>query len=84
MKNKVMNIENLDETLVQFINDYFPDLNWNGEDSSADAELLLDEYSTIEDGLMWRIVKAMMSIKDEEFTLSIRPSENKLILYYID
>ena len=79
-----MNIENLDETLAQFINLYFPDLNWEGSDSSAATDLPLDEYSTIEDGLMWRIAKAMISIEDEEFTLSIRPSENKLILYYID
>jgi hypothetical protein len=79
-----MNIENLDETLVNFINEYLPDLNWNGEDSSADADLLLDAYSTIEDDLMMSIAKAMIALKDEEFTLTIRPSENKLILYYID
>ena len=79
-----MNIENLDETLVDFINEYLPNLNWKGEDSSAAADLLLDEYSTIEDDLMMSIAKAMIAIKDEEFTLTIRPSENKLILYYID
>jgi hypothetical protein len=79
-----MNIENLDETLVDFINEYLPDLNWDGEDSSAAADLPLDEYSTIEDDLMMSIAKAMIAIKDEEFTLTIRPSENKLILYYID
>jgi hypothetical protein len=84
MNNKIMNIENLDETLVDFINEYLPNLNWDGKDSSADVDLLLDENSTIEDDLMMMIAKAMIATKDKEFTLTIRPSENKLILYYID
>jgi hypothetical protein len=84
MNNKIMNIENLDETLVDFINEYLPNLNWDGKDSSADVDLLLDENSTIEDDLMMTIANAMIATKDKEFTLTIRPSENKLILYYID
>jgi hypothetical protein len=84
MNNKIMNIENLDETLVDFINEYLPNLNWDGKDSSADVDLLLDENSTIEDDLMMTIAKAMIATKDKEFALTIRPSENKLILYYID
>jgi len=79
-----MKIENLDEDLVAFINTHFPNLNWEGEDSSASAKLSLDEYSTIEDDLMMSIANAMIETKSKEFTLTIRPSENKLILYYID
>lgn len=79
-----MNIENLDETLVNFINEYLPDLNWDGEDTSADADLPLDAESTIEYEVMMSIAEAMIACQDEEFTLTIRPSTNKLILYYID
>jgi hypothetical protein len=81
-----MGIENLDEDLVIFINKHFPNLDWNGGDTSADADLLLDEDGTIDYDLMISISKAMKKIakKNEEFTLTIRPSENKLIIYYID
>lgn len=79
-----MNIEFLDEELVKVINKWFPNLDWNGEDSSASADLILDEYGTIDDDLMLSIGKALHSIQHEEFCLTIRPSENKLILYYID
>ena len=79
-----MKIENLDKFLVAFINEYLPDLNWEGTDTSASANLLLDEDSTIDDKLMLLIANAMIATKNEEFTLTIRPSENKLILYYID
>ena len=79
-----MKIENLDEELVQFINKFFPTLNWEGVDTCASADLVLDEYDTIDDNLMESIGKAIKKIRKEEFTLTIRPSENKLILYYID
>jgi len=79
-----MKIENLDENLVDFILKYLPNLNWEGEDSSASADLLLDEYSTIDHELMVLIAKAMLQTENEEFTLTIRPSENTLILYYFD
>ena len=79
-----MKIENLDENLVAFINKYLPNLDWEGTDTSASVSLLLDEYSTIDDELMMLIAKAMIATKNEEFTLTIRPSENKLILYYFD
>lgn len=81
-----MNIENLDEALVDFINKYFPNLDWDVEDTSADADLILDEYSDIDDDLMQSIANATIAIvtNDEEFTITIRPSTNKLILYYID
>lgn len=81
-----MNIEKLDEALVDFINKYFPNLDWDGEDTSADADLILDEYSDIDDDLMQSIANATIAIvtNNEEFTITIRPSTNKLILYYID
>ncbi len=79
-----MNIDNLDEELVEFINEYLPDLDWDGEDTSASTDLLLDEDLTIEYDLMMSIANAMLATEDKEFTLTIRPSENKLILYYID
>lgn len=81
-----MNIENLDENLIVFINKYFPNLDWDGEDTSADADLILDEYSDIDDDLMQSIANATIAIvtNNEEFTITIRPSTNKLILYYID
>lgn len=81
---KVMNIENLNEELVDFINEFLPNLNWDGEDTSASADLILDEYNCITDDLMVDIANAMVSIKNKEFELTIRPSENKLILYFID
>ena len=79
-----MKIEYLDECLVDFINQYLPNLNWEGEDTSASADLLLDEYQTITDDLMMSISNAMIATKNKGFSLTIRPSENKLILYYFD
>ena len=79
-----MKIENLDEELVAFIMKYLPMLEWEGSDTSAQAELLLDEYKTIDDELMDAIGKAIKKTRKEEFVLTIRPSENKLIIYYID
>ena len=79
-----MNIEELDEELVDFINEFLPNLNWNGQDTSASADLNLDEDDVIEDDLMMDIATAMVNTKNKEFTLTIRPSENKLILYYFD
>ena len=79
-----MKIENLDEELVAFIMKYLPMLDWEGSDTSAQAELLLDEYKTIDDELMDAIGKAINKTRKEDFVLTIRPSENKLIIYYID
>ena len=86
-----MSIENLDEDLVNFINKYFPNLDWDGEDTSASADLLLDDYRDVDHGLMMSIAEAMIATKNEEFTLTIRPqvtkdfrSNHKLIIYYID
>ena len=79
-----MKIENLDEELVAFIMKYLPMLEWEGSDTSAKAELLLDEHKTIDDELMYAIGKAINKTRKEEFVLTIRPSENKLIIYYID
>ena len=79
-----MNIENLDEDLVEFINNYFPNLNWEGSDSSASADLILDADNTIDSKLMDAIAYGVGATSGEEFELTIRPSENKLILYYID
>lgn len=79
-----MSIENLDEDLVIFINKYFPNLEWDGEDTSASADLLLDSDETIDYDLMMSISEAMLITKNEDFTITIRPSENKLIIYYID
>lgn len=79
-----MKIENLDIELVSFITKYFPELEWEGECSSAQAEIPLDEYGTIDYELMISIGKAIKKTKKEEFELTIRPSENKLIIYYVD
>ena len=79
-----MKIENLDEELVAFIMKYLPMLDWEGSDTSAQAELLLDEYKTIDGELMDAIGKAINKTRKEDFVLTIRPSENKLIIYYID
>jgi hypothetical protein len=80
-----MNIENLDEELVNFINEFLPQLNWDGEDTSASADLILDSDECIEDGLMSDITLAMNSDKySGDIRLTIRPSENKLILYFMD
>ena len=79
-----MKIEDLDQDLVDFITKYLPNLNWEGGDTSASADLILDEYSTITDDLMSQIANAVVATRNEGFALTIRPSENKLILYYID
>ena len=79
-----MKIENLDEDLEKFIMKHFPNLNWEGTDTSAEADLLIDRYDTIDFELMRSIGKAMKKCRYEEFTLTIRPSENKLIIFYID
>lgn len=78
------NIKNLDEELVNFINEYLPDMNWEGSDTSAAADLVLDEYDMIEYELSLAIANAILATEGDEFTLSIRPRDNKLILYYID
>lgn len=79
-----MQIDDLDEDLVAFINLHLPKLDWQGGDTSAYAYLELDEYNTIEDELMDSIAGAIVATRTEEFSLTIRPSENQLILYYID
>lgn len=79
-----MNIENLDEELVNFINKFFPNLNWEGQDSSAAADLILDEYGCIDWQLIEKIGEAIASTIDEDFDITIRPSTNKLILFYVD
>lgn len=79
-----MKIENLNEELVSFINEYFPNLNWEGHDTSAAADLTLDSDNCIDSNLMESIAQAAIATRLEEFTLTIRPKENKLILYYID
>ena len=79
-----MKIEYLDEDLVDFINKYLPNLNWKGEDTSASADLLTDEWGTITDSLMRQISNAVAATGDKEFALTIRPNENKLIIYYFD
>ena len=79
-----MNIEFLEEELVEFINKFFPNLNWDGHDSSAAADLIIDNYGCIDYDLMYSIGEAMQALKNKEFTLTIRPKENKLIIYYID
>jgi hypothetical protein len=79
-----MNIEDLDEDLEKFIKKYFPNLNWEGTNTSASADLTLDTEGCIDYNLMHDIRKGMKRTKRKEFTLTIRPSENKLIIYYID
>ena len=79
-----MNIEYLDEELTNFINKFFPNLNWEGQDSSASADLILDEHDTVEDELMNTIADAIIATRKEDFALTIRPNENKLIIYYFD
>lgn len=77
-------IKYLDEDLTFFLEKYLPMLEWEGSDSSAHAELLLDEYKTVDDDLMDAIGEAIMKTKKESFALTIRPNTNKLIIYYID
>jgi hypothetical protein len=79
-----MDIEYLDEELIKFINKYLPMLNWKGSDTSASAELLLDEYDTIDRDLIEAIGKAIRKTRKKDFSLTIEPKENMLILYYID
>jgi len=79
-----MNIEDLNEELVAFINKHFPELDWDGVDSSADADIPLDTEDCIDSHFMHRISVALQDCGNEEFTITIHPQTNKLILYFID
>lgn len=79
-----MKIENLDEDLENFIMEHLPFLSWEGTDSYASAPLILDVDECIEYDLMREVAKAIIACENEEFTLTIRPSENTLIIYYVD
>lgn len=81
---KNVNIEHLSEELVSFINVWLPDLDWEGSDSCATVKLQLGDNECIKSDLMNGIAAAVEATHDREFELTIRPSENLLLLYYID
>jgi len=77
-------IKYLDEDLVRFINKYLPNLDWEGNDSSAWADMKLDFSGCIEWELMNSIGNAIVAAIGCEYRISIRPRENRIIIHYYD
>ena len=75
----------LDETLKAFITRHFSYLEWSGTGSSAHAIMPVDiNDGCISDELLFDIATAKKECHGEEFTISIRPEESTLLIYYID
>lgn len=77
-------LKDLDEDLKAFIVSNLPELDWVGSDSCASAFLSVDEDGVIEDSLILSLSKAVIACSDKPFSLSIRPVESEVLLYYID
>lgn len=77
-------IEHLEPELIRFIEKYLPQFDFSGQDSSASADIPLDENGCIDSTYFNEIADAVTVCNLESFELTINPSDNKLILYYRD